>query len=108
MLVYCQPMTKKLVEKMLKTVNDPELGINIVELGLIYEITIKDQKEVRIKMTMTTPGCPLGGWFIEQIREAVGTGLAIDTDDVIVEMVFDPPWSQELMTDEAKEKLGLL
>jgi metal-sulfur cluster biosynthetic enzyme len=109
-------MTPKQVREVLKKVMDPELGINVVDLGLIYDIVVSEQRtparrrggvnRVKIKMTLTTPGCPLGGWFVEQVKQAVATGLKIDENQVMVEITFDPPWSQELMTDEAKVELG--
>jgi len=126
-------MTKKQVETILRTVMDPELNVNIVDLGLIYEIEIlrqsgtahssrsaqddkvalkslatssNKQAIVSIVMTLTTPGCPLGGWFVEQVRLAVVSELKLKPDQVMVEITFDPPWSQELMGKEAREKLG--
>ena len=98
-------MTETQVRKTLKGVIDPELGINIVDLGLIYEVKIEG-KRVEIVMTLTTPGCPLGGFFCDQVREAVAAGLKIESEQVGVEIVFDPPWSQELMSEEAKAQLG--
>lgn len=103
-------MTEEKVKEILKTVNDPELGVNIIDLGLVYKITINDEGEeirVRVVMTLTTPGCPLGGWFIEQIKEALVKGLDVDKEKIMVEITFDPPWSVECMTLEAKDQLGL-
>lgn len=98
------------VKKALKTVIDPELGQNIVDLGLVYDINLKSQnanlKSVHIVMTLTTPGCPLGSWFVEQVKQAVAAGLKIDEEDVMVEITFDPPWSQEMMTDEVRAEMG--
>lgn len=102
-------MTKKQIEKVLRGVNDPELGINIVELGLIYKIEIKkkdDQDRIWIQMTLTTPGCPLGAWFVEKVKGAVSEGIKIPEEQIMVEITFDPPWSQELMSEEAKAELG--
>jgi metal-sulfur cluster biosynthetic enzyme len=78
-----------------------------VDLGLIYEVGVDQDEQVSILMTLTTPGCPLGGWFIERVTEAVATGLKIDEEQVKVRITFDPPWSQELMTNEVKEQLGM-
>ena len=103
-------MTKKQVEEILKTVKDPELKVNIVDLGLVYKIQVDrvaQVAQVRIVMTLTTPGCPLGGWFVAQVRQAVAGGLKIKEEQVMVEMTFDPPWSQECMSEMAKEQLGL-
>lgn len=90
---------------------DPELNINIVDLGLVYEINIATSDKphatsLRIKMTLTTPGCPLGGYFVDMVKQAVTTGLKLEEDQVMVEITFDPPWSQELMSAEAKAQLG--
>lgn len=98
-------MTKKQVEKILRGVNDPELGINIVDLGLIYDIKITGSR-IHILMTLTTPGCPLGGWFVQEVQKALAAGLKIGEDLVMVEITFDPPWSQELMSSSAKAELG--
>lgn len=104
-------MTKKQVREILSQVNDPELNVNIVDLGLIYDIGLKpkspkDKARVQITMTLTTPGCPLGGWFVETVRRALVDGLKIKSEQVMVEITFDPPWSQELMSEEAKAQLG--
>ncbi|OGV96175.1 hypothetical protein A2W24_05035 [Microgenomates group bacterium RBG_16_45_19] len=102
-------MTKRQVEAVLRGVMDPELGVNIVDLGLIYKIEINEQEtmsKVRIVMTLTTPGCPLGGWFVDKVTEAVAEGLKLDKSQVTVEISFDPPWNQELMSEEAKAQLG--
>lgn len=102
-------MTKKQIEKILRGVNDPELGINIVDLGLVYLIDTSNQTpdtRIKIVMTLTTPGCPLAGWFVQEVRGAVARGLKIPEEQVLVEITFDPPWSQELMTEEAKLQLG--
>ncbi len=105
-----ETITLDKVKEILKTIKDPELGINIVDLGLVYKITIGDEGEeikVRVVMTLTTPGCPLGGWFVEQIKQALALGLKIEEAEIMVEITFDPPWSQECMSDEIKAELGL-
>jgi metal-sulfur cluster biosynthetic enzyme len=102
-------MTKKQVMEVLRTVKDPELGVNIVDLGLIYKIETSNQEpdtSVHILMTLTTPGCPLGGWFVDNVTEAVAQGLALEPEQVAVKITFDPPWSQELMSSSAKAELG--
>jgi metal-sulfur cluster biosynthetic enzyme len=105
-------MTKNEVEEILKTVKDPELGVNIVDLGLIYDVKLETRNSksetIRIVMTLTTVGCPLAGWFVEQVKQAVALGLKIKEENVVVEITFDPPWSQECLSDDAKEQLGLL
>jgi metal-sulfur cluster biosynthetic enzyme len=91
------------VEDALTNVIDPELGLDFVELGLIYEIAIEDD-EVYITFTLTSPGCPIGPQVADQIREYVGEleGVA----KVHPKMVFSPPWTPELMSEDAKFALG--
>lgn len=87
----------------LKAVIDPELGLGIVDLGLVYEADVVDGV-ARILMTTTTPACPIGAYLIDAIREAL-----FDLDgvlDVDIEVTYDPPWSPELMSDGAKRVLG--
>ncbi|MFB6175107.1 MAG: metal-sulfur cluster assembly factor [Candidatus Nanohalobium sp.] len=95
--------TKEEVEEQLKEVIDPELDINIVDLGLIREIDIEDDS-VEILMTLTTPGCPLHSVFDEMVRQEVG-GLT-DINKVNVELTFEPRWTPEDMSDEARNEMG--
>lgn len=95
--------TKDEVEEQLKEVIDPELDINIVDLGLVREIDIEDDR-VDILMTLTTPGCPLHSVFDEMVRQEVG-GLK-DVNEVDVELTFEPRWTPEEMTDEARNEIG--
>lgn len=95
--------TEEEVEEQLKEVIDPELDINIVDLGLVREIGIEDDK-VEILMTLTTPGCPLHSVFDEMVRQEVG-GLT-DVNEVEVELTFEPRWTPEEMTDEARNEIG--
>jgi FeS assembly SUF system protein len=90
----------------LRTVYDPEIPVNIYELGLIYEVDVKAPGEVTIKMTLTSPACPVAGSLPGEVAEKVSEvpGVA----DVDVKLVWDPPWSQEMMTEEARLQLGLL
>lgn len=94
------------VKKALALVIDPELGINIVDLGLIYGVDIDDEEKVQVMMSLTTPGCPLGGYFIEQVTATVAEQCGVDEDKVGVEIVWDPPWTQDMMTEEARAELG--
>lgn len=94
----------------LKTVLDPELHINIVDLGLIYHVDVS-QKEggtrIHVLMTLTSPGCPLGGTIVRMIRDALAIYPFLNPErDVTVEIVFDPPWTQDMITEEAKAELG--
>lgn len=96
-------VTEDQVLERLREVIDPELGVNIVDLGLVYNVTV-DKGKVSILMTLTTPGCPLAGVFDELVSEAVGKLEGVG--DISVELTFDPPWTQELMSEEAKAQLG--
>ncbi len=96
-------MEKEELLKLLKDVVDPELGINVVDLGLIYEIEERGEK-IFVRMTLTSPMCPLGAFIVEEVerklKEATGK-------DVEIEITFDPPWSPDRMSAEAKKKLGI-
>jgi FeS assembly SUF system protein len=90
----------------LKTVYDPEIPVNIYDLGLIYEIGYTDQGAVLVKMTLTAPGCPVAQTFPATVEEAL-RGVA-GVADAHVELVWDPPWSRERMSEAARLELGLL
>jgi metal-sulfur cluster biosynthetic enzyme len=90
----------------LKTVIDPELGYNIVDLGLIYKIDIADSS-VRITMTLTTPGCPLAPFFASQVKEVISTAANLQPEDIDINLVFDPPWSPEAIHPDIRLELGL-
>jgi FeS assembly SUF system protein len=89
----------------LKTVYDPEIPVDIYELGLIYRVDVADNKDVTIDMTLTAPGCPVAGEMPEMVRTAVETVPGIGA--VKVNMVFDPPWTPERMSEEAKLELNM-
>ena len=97
-------LTDKLVEQ-LKTVFDPEIPVDIYELGLIYKVDVSDDKHVAIDMTLTAPGCPVAGempgWVEDAIMELP------DIKSCVVELVFDPPWDPSRMSDEAKLQLNM-
>lgn len=95
--------TREEVEEQLKEVIDPELDVNIVDLGLVREIDIEDDK-VDILMTLTTPGCPLHSVFDEMVRQEVGA--LTDVNEVDVELTFEPRWTPEEMSDEARNEIG--
>ncbi|RLE78693.1 MAG: aromatic ring hydroxylase [Thermoprotei archaeon] len=97
-------VTKEDVIKALKKVYDPEIPVNIVDLGLIYGIEIKDNS-VNIKMTMTAPGCPLGFLLVDMVKEAVKEEIP-SVKEINVKLVWDPPWTPERMSEEAKRLLG--
>lgn len=91
------------VTEALTNVIDPELGLDFVELGLIYDIEI-DNGEVYVTFTLTTPGCPIGPQVSEQMKEFVGEIEGVTK--VFPKMVFDPPWTLEMMSEDAKFALG--
>jgi len=90
----------------LKTVRDPEIPVNLVELGLIYELIVKKGGLVFVEMTLTTPSCPVAASMPGEVEAAIRTvpGVA----DIRVKLVWTPPWTQDLMSDEARLELGLL
>jgi metal-sulfur cluster biosynthetic enzyme len=90
----------------LKTVIDPELGINIVDLGLVYHAA-RNAHRIDIALTMTTPACPLGEMMTEEIKLVLRDRFP-DTPDIHVELVWDPPWSPDLMSEESRRQLGML
>ena len=100
-------VSKEEAESALKTVFDPEIGINIVDLGLIYGIEPSDDgTAVKVTYTLTSPACPIGPMIMQQIQEAV-TNLD-GVEDVEAELVFSPPWDpREMASDEAKFELGI-
>ena len=97
-------LTDLLIEK-LKTVYDPEIPVDIYELGLIYKVDVSDTKDVAIDMTLTAPGCPVAGEMPDWVRDAVLTIDGIASCDV--NLVFDPPWDPSRMSDEAKLQLNM-
>ena len=97
-------LNKKLVMDKLKEVPDPELGISVVDLGLIYGVEIAKNKTVTVNMTLTTVGCPLFSLIAEPIKEKVGKLEGVK--EVLVNLSFDPPWTPEMMSETAKIHLG--
>lgn len=106
-LMVSEDVSESEVEEELREVMDPELDVNIVDLGLIRDIEV-NESEVYILMTLTTPGCPLQGVFDELVKRAVGNVEGVSEADVEVELTFEPRWSPDEMSDEAKDKLGHL
>ena len=90
----------------LKAVVDPELGINIVDLGLVY-YAARSATGIDIELTMTTPACPLGEMMTEEIKLVLRARFP-DLPDARVKIVWDPPWTPELMSEESRQQLGLL
>ena len=98
--------TEEEIVKVLKTVYDPEIPVNIYDLGLIYKVDIDDDKNVGIDMTFTAPNCPMADFILEDVRQKV-EGIA-EVNSVHINIVFEPEWSKDMMTEEAKLELGLL
>ena len=97
-------MTIENVREALRDVLDPELGINVVDLGLVYEVRVRDG-DVSVAMTMTTPACPLGETLSEQAEAAIRQKVP-GVKSVTVDLVWDPPWRPSMISDAAKEQLG--
>ncbi|WP_456463910.1 metal-sulfur cluster assembly factor [Persephonella sp.] len=98
-------VTKEKIYEALKNVRDPEIGFNIVDLGLVYDVEVQNGK-VNIKMTLSSPSCPLSGTILSWVESAVRNLEGIE--DVDVELVWEPKWSIEMATDEVKKALGML
>src|SRR6516162_11001056 len=90
----------------LKTVRDPEIPVNVVELGLIYELIVKKGGIVYVEMTLTTPACPVAASMPGEVETAIRSVPGVD--DVRVKLVWTPPWTPELMSEEARLELGML
>ena len=96
---------EKIVE-ILHTIYDPEIPVDIYELGLVYDVFINENRDVRILMTLTSPNCPVAEVLPMEVQEKVKT--IDEINEVEVELTFDPPWSQDMMSEEAKLELGVL
>jgi FeS assembly SUF system protein len=94
------------IEEALRTVYDPEIPVNIYELGLVYEIVIGDNGHIKIRMTLTAPACPAAGEILFEVKQKVED--LDEVKDCHVELTFDPPWTKEMMTEEAKLELGMM
>ncbi len=90
----------------LKNVYDPEIPVNIYDLGLVYEHKVEDDGRVKIVMTLTAPNCPVADVMPQQVKEEISYLSGVK--EVEVEITFDPPWDQDMITEEAKLELGLL
>ena len=108
-------INKKMVMARLATVMDPELHIDIVSLGLIYSVTVSQshsvtvsQCHIKVVMTLTTPGCPLAPVIDRMVKEAVSELEGIEEENVIVNLEWDPPWTKDMMSEEARLKLGMM
>lgn len=91
---------------MLKTVYDPEIPVNIYDLGLIYDVNIDEDKNVTITMTLTAPNCPAADFILEDVRFKIQS--IADVNNVVVDLTFEPEWNRDMLSDEAKLELGFL
>ena len=104
------PQEIKILEEQIvnvcKNIYDPEIPVNIYELGLIYEIKVSEERKADIIMTLTTPNCPVAESLPQQVKDDIGSLAGVN--EVDLELTFEPPWDQDMMTEEAKLELGLL
>lgn len=98
-------VTKEQVLTKLKDVYDPEIPVNVVDLGLIYDVQVSDENAVHVQMTLTAPGCGMGPYIAQQAEWAISELEGLE--DVSVEMVFDPPWTPDMLTEDGKKLLGI-
>lgn len=96
-------VTEEAVQEALRQVDDPELGVNVWDLGLVYRIEIEDDR-VEIDLTMTTPGCPAAGVILRNAEQAIRSVPGVK--DAHVDLVFDPPWTPARMTDDIRQAFG--
>ena len=94
------------IVRVIKTIFDPEIPVDIYELGLIYDVLVNEDYEVKVLMTLTTPNCPVAETLPLEVEEKIKSLDAVK--DAEVEITFDPPWTQDLMSEEAKLELGML
>jgi FeS assembly SUF system protein len=97
-------VTKEQVIDVLKQVYDPEIPIDVVDLGLIYNINISEEGDIDILMTLTAVGCPIGSYLVQKVEEELKKIEGVR--NVNVELTFDPPWTPERMSEDAKKELG--
>ena len=91
---------------MLKTIYDPEIPVNIYDLGLIYKIDLQDDGDVSIDMTLTAPNCPAADFIMEDVRQKVDSVEGVNSS--VINLVFEPEWDKDMMSEEAKLELGFL
>ncbi len=97
---------KQQVINAIQTVYDPEIPVNIWELGLIYDVSVNDKAEVHVQMTLTAPACPVAGTLPGEVEQRIK--MVKEVRDASVELVWDPPWTQDRMSEEAQLELGIL
>ena len=98
--------TEEAIVAMLKTVYDPEIPVNVYDMGLIYKVDVDDEKNVRIDMTLTAPNCPAVDFIVEDVRMKVESVDGVKS--VEINLVFEPEWHRDMMSEEAKLELGFL
>lgn len=98
--------TEEAIVAMLKTVYDPEIPVNVYDLGLIYKVDVDESKNVKIDMTLTAPNCPAADFIVEDVRMKVES--VKDVKSVEINLVFEPEWDKDMMSEEAKLELGFL
>jgi len=96
----------KIVADVLRNIYDPEIPVNIYDLGLIYELKVEPSGEVRVKMTLTAPGCPVAGVLMMEVEDKIRQVAGVK--DVKVELVWEPPWDMSRMSEAARLQLGLM
>ena len=94
------------IVKMLRTVYDPEIPVNVYDLGLIYNVEVDEKKNVKIEMTLTAPNCPAADFIVEDVRMKIES--IEDVKSVDIQLVFEPEWDKDMMSEEAKLELGFL
>ncbi len=99
-------INKEAIYAQIKTIFDPEIPINIYELGLIYDVLVKDEGKVQVVMTLTAPACPAAELLPEEVKTKVGQVEGVT--EVEIELTFDPPWDKDMITEEGKLELGML
>ena len=104
-LITNERMHQEIIEQ-LRTIYDPEIPVDIYALGLIYEVTVDENKDVRILMTLTAPACPAAEIIPAEVKEKAK--LVEGVGEVEVELTFDPPWDKEMMSEEAQLELGFM
>lgn len=98
--------TEREIVDVLKNIYDPEIPVNIYDLGLVYDIDYTPDGKVHIRMTLTAPNCPMADYLVEEVHTQVAKVRGVK--EVIVEIVFEPPWEKNMMSEEALMELGML
>lgn len=104
-MISAEALNDRIVET-LKTIEDPELGVNIYDLGLIYDILIEQNRDVTITMTLTSVGCPVGELLVKQVKRYLSK--LDEVQSIEVNLVFEPPWDPNQMSEEVRLELGML